>query len=269
MEVDKEPVPQQSLNDGLDSDDETLRFEQEDDLYAADLDDADAKWVLKQHRPVAECEHEDGDNSNGNGEGKVDDDNDDDDDTADETADDQPPTISGSKDKIGNPGVRPPAGGQQQEGGTADKKGGVRLEGLATDAQLSCPLCFTTVCLECQRHAKYLNQFRAVTGINVNVKLEEFLTLDQVSGGSGGGGGRRKGGRKNREKSATARHNSRSSDRRGVGRQPPEGGVGGGGERAVGEEEMFHPVCCGECDHIVGVYDADEVFHFFGVIASG
>lgn len=48
MEVGKEPVIKEELSGGLDSDDETLRFEQEDDLYAADLDEADAKWVLKQ-----------------------------------------------------------------------------------------------------------------------------------------------------------------------------------------------------------------------------
>lgn len=30
--------------------------------------------------------------------------------------------------------------------------------GIVSDAQLSCPLCFTTVCLECQRHARYHTQ---------------------------------------------------------------------------------------------------------------
>lgn len=218
-----------------------------------------------QHRPLAECGPENGDNSDDeNDEGK---DDVADDDDGDETADDQLPMTSDTK-HTGTPGVKPPPGGQRQKGDTTDDNGGGQVEGLATDAQLSCPLCFTTVCLECQRHAKYLNQFRAVTGINVNVKHEEFLTLDQVSGG---GGGRRKGGRKSHGKSAAARHNG-GGDGVGAGNRPPggneevdRGGVGAGEE----EEEMFHPVCCGECDHIVGVYDAEEVFHFFGVIASG
>lgn len=58
MEVDgKEPLllavaPSENENGkhyGLDSDDdETLRFEGEDDLYSSDLDDADARWVTKQ-----------------------------------------------------------------------------------------------------------------------------------------------------------------------------------------------------------------------------
>lgn len=53
MEVDKEPAAQANMNGGLDSDDETLRFDQDDDLYAADLDEADAKWVLKQVRFIS------------------------------------------------------------------------------------------------------------------------------------------------------------------------------------------------------------------------
>ncbi|KAI8971239.1 E2F-associated phosphoprotein-domain-containing protein [Pilobolus umbonatus] len=31
-----------------------------------------------------------------------------------------------------------------------------------TDAILSCPMCFTTLCYSCQRHEKYSNQFRAM-----------------------------------------------------------------------------------------------------------
>ena len=30
-----------------------------------------------------------------------------------------------------------------------------------TDAVLSCPCCFNIVCMDCQRHQKYMNQFRA------------------------------------------------------------------------------------------------------------
>merc|ERR1712216_213648 len=47
--------------------------------------------------------------------------------------------------------------------------------GHRTDAVLNCPGCFTTVCLDCQRHQCYVNQFRAMfvlnCRINYNVKL--------------------------------------------------------------------------------------------------
>ena len=37
---------------------------------------------------------------------------------------------------------------------------------LRSDAILSCPLCFTTLCIDCQQHAKYDGQFRAMFVMN-------------------------------------------------------------------------------------------------------
>lgn len=34
------------------------------------------------------------------------------------------------------------------------------------------------------------------------------------------------------------------------------------------EEEMYHPVKCTECSTEVAVYDKDEVYHFFNILAS-
>ena len=34
------------------------------------------------------------------------------------------------------------------------------------------------------------------------------------------------------------------------------------------DDETFHPVMCTECNTEVGVYDRDEVYHFFNVLAS-
>ncbi len=60
MEVDSKPVkviPPGEKPDGggggdggLDSDDETLRFDQDDDLYDVAADEEDAKWVAQQVR---------------------------------------------------------------------------------------------------------------------------------------------------------------------------------------------------------------------------
>lgn len=33
-------------------------------------------------------------------------------------------------------------------------------------------------------------------------------------------------------------------------------------------EDNFHPVKCTECSTVVGVFDNDEVYHFFNVLAS-
>lgn len=55
MEVDAESVVAPALvteepgdGGGLDSDDETLRFDQDDELFDAEADEQDAKWVRKQ-----------------------------------------------------------------------------------------------------------------------------------------------------------------------------------------------------------------------------
>lgn len=39
-------------------------------------------------------------------------------------------------------------------------------KGHKSDAVLSCPLCFTTLCVDCQQHARYENQFRAMFVMN-------------------------------------------------------------------------------------------------------
>jgi len=33
-------------------------------------------------------------------------------------------------------------------------------------------------------------------------------------------------------------------------------------------EDVYHPVVCSVCSSEVGVYDRDEVYHFFNVLAS-
>lgn len=39
-------------------------------------------------------------------------------------------------------------------------------QGRRSDAILSCPLCLSTVCIDCQQHATYENQFRAMLVMN-------------------------------------------------------------------------------------------------------
>ena len=33
-------------------------------------------------------------------------------------------------------------------------------------------------------------------------------------------------------------------------------------------DETFRPVKCNECNTVVAVYDSDEIYHFFNVLAS-
>lgn len=105
-----------------------------------------------------------------------------------------------------------------------------------------------------RNNQRLLTQFRAVTGINIAVKSDQSLTFGDVSGG----GGKRKKGRGKGGQINNHTMNGRTT-------HPAEDGERGDEE----EEEMFRSVCCLECDHRVGVLDGEDVFHFFGVIASG
>ncbi len=68
--------------------------------------------------------------------------------------------------------VTTPASGAQREG---RRVAGVQLP--PSDAVLSCPACFGLICLDCQRHDNFTNQWRAMFAQNVRVLTEERLTV--------------------------------------------------------------------------------------------
>ncbi|KAI3976411.1 hypothetical protein MKX01_008269 [Papaver californicum] len=107
-------------------------------------------------------------------------------------------------------------------------------KGRDSDAVLTCPACFTTLCLECQRHEKYLTQYRAVFVVNCKIKINQVL-------------------RPSYQKPKTS--NKRGS-------------CGGIDEVGASTKETFKPVCCVVCSTEVGVIDDDEVYHFFNVLPS-
>ncbi|PIA59502.1 hypothetical protein AQUCO_00400410v1 [Aquilegia coerulea] len=105
-----------------------------------------------------------------------------------------------------------------------------KRNGVVSDAVLSCPACFTTLCLESQRHEKIVTQYRAVFVENCEIKNEEVVQVQ--------------------------------SDKK-----LPKRKRGKNGFEAV-EIGKVKPVCCSVCSTRVGVIDEDEVYHFFEVIPS-
>lgn len=55
-------------------------------------------------------------------------------------------------------------------------------EGRRSDALLSCPCCLETLCIDCQRHATYKGQYRAMFVTNVVVQQGETLREAPGSG---------------------------------------------------------------------------------------
>ncbi|KAH8550492.1 E2F-associated phosphoprotein [Umbelopsis sp. PMI_123] len=89
-----------------------------------------------------------------------------------------------------------------------------------TDAILTCPLCFAPVCLSCQRHEIYPNQYRAMFVTNCRPNFAERFRYKDSNEESGGG------------------------------------------------DDLYYPVNCDICKTHIAMFDREEVYHFFHVIAS-
>ncbi|XP_047201328.1 E2F-associated phosphoprotein [Girardinichthys multiradiatus] len=114
----------------------------------------------------------------------------------------------------------------------------------SSDAVLNCPACMTTLCLDCQRHEKYRTQYRAMFVMNCTVKTDEVLRYKTQQ--------EKKPRKRRRDHKAEVSPNGAPSPR-------PAG---------MDSEEIYHPVKCSECSTEVAVFDKDEVYHFFNILAS-
>ncbi|VDK71846.1 unnamed protein product [Onchocerca ochengi] len=112
-----------------------------------------------------------------------------------------------------------------------------------TDAVLSCPACMSLLTRDCQRHELYHNQYRAVFVENCSVVENEVLFLPQSG--------------KNKQK---ARKNAAGIK--------PNAIVDPASITKFPKEDLFHPVLCKICATNVGVYDYEEIFHFFNVLTG-
>uniref|UniRef100_A0A287D623 E2F associated phosphoprotein n=1 Tax=Ictidomys tridecemlineatus TaxID=43179 RepID=A0A287D623_ICTTR len=93
---------------------------------------------------------------------------------------------------------------------------------------------------EDKAHESYKTQYRAMFVMNCSVNKEEVLRYKNSEN------------RKKRRGYKKMKSNHEDS-----------------AEQAETEvEEIYHPVMCTECSTEVAVYDKDEVFHFFNVLAS-
>eukprot|EP00794_Sanderia_malayensis_P020163 gene20163-22138_t len=104
-----------------------------------------------------------------------------------------------------------------------------------SDAILSCPACMTTVCIDCQRHAVYKTQYRAMFVMNCEVGRDEVLRYEE---------------KKHKKKSFNPGHLVSASEDNGA------------------KSELYNPVKCTECGTVIAVYDVDEIYHFFNILAS-
>nr|CAB3240502.1 E2F-associated phosphoprotein [Phallusia mammillata] len=118
-----------------------------------------------------------------------------------------------------------------------------------SDAVLSCPACMVTLCLNCQRHEKFHNQFRAMFVLNCLVETSKVVHYPEPV------------------KRTFKRHKRRWQEAQQTElatNDEPQKGVG----TVEKEEDKFHPVKCQSCSTEVAVMDNDEVYHFFNVLVG-
>ncbi|RUS75331.1 hypothetical protein EGW08_016920 [Elysia chlorotica] len=120
------------------------------------------------------------------------------------------------------------------------KAGGKRGKKPNSDALLDCPACMTTLCIDCQRHEIHKNQYRAMFVMNCTVDASETLECPEQPN-------KKKKGKKKSQQQATDTGSTSTTST---------------------SKDLFNPVRCSECGTVVGVYDTDEVYHFFNVLAS-
>jgi E2F-associated phosphoprotein len=141
-----------------------------------------------------------------------------------------------------------------------------------SDAVLSCPCCFTTVCMDCQRHERFQNQYRAMFVMNILVQWDNLLAYNNVT--------------KRLEPAsattttatatatATARTtttmtNSSITTLQSGKQHKSHAAAAAAADTDTDDDIIYHAVCCANCQTQVAALDmTEEVYHFFGCIAS-
>ncbi|KAJ9083432.1 hypothetical protein DSO57_1034778 [Entomophthora muscae] len=111
-----------------------------------------------------------------------------------------------------------------------------------TDAVLSCAMCLTPICFDCQRHSSFHDQYRAMFVCNVELNLAEILYHPEPN---------------NATKFDSAKATPASCMLETL-EDPAQ----------LLDENSFFAAHCQNCRTQVGVYDYDELYHLFNVISS-
>ncbi|KAF8947890.1 hypothetical protein BGZ47_007423 [Haplosporangium gracile] len=141
---------------------------------------------------------------------------------------------------------------------SANRPSGCRPEDIWTDAILSCPMCLTQLCFDCQQHEVYTHQFRAMFVEHCRVVETERLRFSNVP---------MKANNNNRSKKVNKSESSLSTSSQGSTVVENEAQQF---KPSVDDDQdaVYNPVVCEICNTKVALMDQDEVFHFFNIIPT-
>ena len=146
----------------------------------------------------------------------------------------------------------------QQQRGTADQDRnpvttttGV-LKPRHSDAVLSCPCCFNIVCMDCQKHRRYANQYRAMFVMGIRVDWNHVLVYDRTHRGLVS--------REEVQEDPTVEDDDDDHD---------HGEQHGDHTLRAAKKGEFYAVECASCGTQVAALDmTEEVYHFSGCLES-
>ncbi|XP_077967623.1 E2F-associated phosphoprotein-like [Styela clava] len=119
-----------------------------------------------------------------------------------------------------------------------------------SDAILTCPACMTTLCVNCQRHSVYQNQYRAMFVMNCDIKYDELLHY------------------KEKKKREFKRHKRRAKSAQAEDPELDSSAFSRTDNQSNNRTDGYHPVKCSVCNTEVAVYDFEEIYHFFNVLSG-
>jgi hypothetical protein len=128
-----------------------------------------------------------------------------------------------------------------------------------SDAVLSCPCCFNIVCMDCQLHEYYKNQYRAMFVMGISVRWDLTLRYDETE-------------RTLVQVCASETHDS-AETRRCMSSVPilssDHNEISNDSKNDNENDVIYYTVCCANCQTTVAALDmTDEVYYFSGCLAS-
>ncbi|KAF9919070.1 hypothetical protein BX616_002123 [Lobosporangium transversale] len=153
----------------------------------------------------------------------------------------------------------------------ANRLPGCNPEDIWTDAILSCPMCLTQLCFDCQQHALYPHQFRAMFVEHCRVIENEILRFPKEIAAKKKQPSKPKATKPSSSSSSTSTNSLQTIA---LSKPPLDGAPHVDPTKAFktsaddDENMAYHPVACEICNTKVALMDQDEVYHFFNVIPS-
>mmetsp|Transcript_8449 Transcript_8449/g.9288 ORF Transcript_8449/g.9288 Transcript_8449/m.9288 type:complete len:391 (-) Transcript_8449:28-1200(-) len=156
------------------------------------------------------------------------------------------------------------------------------LKPRTSDGILSCPCCFTIVCMDCQKHEKYSNQYRAMFVMNIGVDWDVTISPENHKNTNTNNTNTNNSNKKTKlTKTTTKSVNSEKIDaviNTNVKLIPTYDDDDNDDDNMKKmddnnkevDDDIYYSVKCIHCrTEVAGLDMRDEVYHFFGCIVSG